>query len=100
MRSEGMSLHDLAVSRLRALFGPKVVADLLGTRLKPRPPSKCSERACPFPPFKNGLCRGHAADSIAEYSFLPSALGCKTVPQARSTHAHASESPKCLTLPA
>ncbi len=81
-----MSLHDLAVSRLRLLFpGLKMVLDL-DARSKP---AKCSERACPFPPFKNGLCRGHAADLIAEYSFLPSALGCKTVPQARSTHAHA-----------
>ena len=84
MRSEGVFLHDLAVNRLRALFGPKVVADLLDAGLKPPPPAKCSERACPFPPFRNGLCRGHAADAMAQYSVSPSMLGTKMIPQPRS----------------
>jgi hypothetical protein len=86
------TLYDLAVARMRLLFpGSKIVREL-DARLKP-PPAKCSERACPFLPFRNGLCRGHAADRLAEYSVSPSMLGTKMVPQPRSpqprAHAHA-----------
>jgi hypothetical protein len=81
-----MSVHDLAIARLRLLFPTSRFVRELDRKLRPAPPAKCSERACPFPPFKNGLCRGHAADSIAEFSVLPSMLGTKTIPQPR-THA-------------
>ena len=83
------TLFDVCVCRMRLLFPTSRFVRELDARLRPPPPAKCSERACPFPPFKNGLCRGHAADAVAEYSFLPSALGVRTVPQPRSTHAHA-----------
>jgi hypothetical protein len=75
------TLFDVCVCRMRALFpGSKFVREL-DARLKP---AKCSERACPFPPFRNGLCRGHAADRLAGYSVSPSMLGTKMIPQPRS----------------
>jgi hypothetical protein len=78
------TLYDLAVARMRLLFpGSKLVREL-DAKLKPSRPAKCSERACPFLPFKNGLCRGHAADRLAEYSVSPSMLGTKMIPQPRS----------------
>lgn len=89
-------LFDLACARLRLLFpGSKLVAELdrklrlaalIAASKRP-----CRMKACVFPvvDFENGLCRGHAADRLAQFSYLPSALGVKTVPQAPSHHAHA-----------
>jgi len=92
MHSEGMPLHDLAVNRLRALFPTSRYVRDLNARLAQAAServaklTRCSKRACVFPVFRDGLCRGHLADAAAEYSFLPSMLGVKTVPQPR-THA-------------
>jgi hypothetical protein len=84
MRSE-RNLYDLAVARLRALFPTSRMVRELDAKLRAvPPPAKCSERACPFPPFKNGLCRSHAADAVAQYSVSSSMLGSKMIPQPRS----------------
>jgi len=78
-----MSLHDLAVSRLRRLFPHSLVVRELDRKL-----SGCAQKACPFPAFRDGFCRGHLADAAAPYSVLPSALGVATIPQPQP-HAHA-----------
>jgi hypothetical protein len=90
------SLHEMAVSRLRQLFPNSRMVAEIDRKLKlaeliaasQRP---CRMKACPFPvvDLEHGLCRQHSADLLAQYSVLPSALGCKTVPQAASHHAHA-----------
>jgi hypothetical protein len=89
-----LSLHDLALSRLRQLFPNSRMVAELDRKLRlaaliaasKRP---CRVRACPFPvvDLENGLCRGHAADRLAQYSVLPSALGNRNVPQPASHHA-------------
>jgi hypothetical protein len=90
-----ITLYDVAVATMRRLFPNSryvreidrkmKVAALIAASRQP-----CRMKACPFPvvDLENGLCRGHAADRLAQFSYLPSALGCKTVPQPR-THAHA-----------
>ena len=35
---------------------------------------KCSEKACPFPARKDGICAGHLADRAAEASIMGSSV--------------------------
>jgi len=81
------SVFDLALARLRALFPASRMVANLGAKGWRRPREDVamlthySMRACPFPAVaKYGLCRGHLAESSAQYSVLPSALGAKTRP--------------------
>jgi len=97
MLDASANLQAHAVARLRALFPGSRTVRVLDRKLAQAAAVRvaklthCSRRACPFPVVaKSGLCRGHLADSTAEYSVLPSALGVATIPQARSSHhAHA-----------
>jgi hypothetical protein len=73
----------LAKTRLRKLFP---TCDYVREKLDARVidnivvAPRCRERACPFPVFKSGLCRGYLIDAHAEASTLPSALGTVITP--------------------
>ena len=46
---------------------------------------RCVKRACPFPATKNGLCRQHYLDSVAEVSILQAS--CSQLSQAAELYA-------------
>jgi hypothetical protein len=83
---ERKNLYDLAVANLRRLFPRSQYVQNLNRKLKPATTGRCQQKACPFPIYdhERGLCRGHLADAMAQYSTLPSALGAVIQP----THAH------------
>jgi hypothetical protein len=71
-----MTLRDLAISRLCALF-PRDFHRMMDRLNADRPDAntRCIVRACPFPATVDGLCRSHFADSHAEFSMMRSATG-------------------------
>jgi hypothetical protein len=90
-------LTSLAISRLRALFAGSRCVKELDHKIKLAAlmaatgnMTHCARKGCPFPPVRDGMCRQHAADAVAQYSTTPSMLGVAMIPQPRaSSHAHA-----------
>jgi hypothetical protein len=89
MRSEGMSLHDFAVSRLRALFPSSAMVAEIDRKLRLAAVAalggRCLERGCVFRAFQDGRCRQHFADLHAQYSVTPSSLVDVIAPDSSSS---------------
>ena len=75
------SLYDLATRRLRSLFPASTLVRQLNMKrisddmATVSASTRCSKKACPFPSFRDSLCKGHFADTRAQYSVMPSVSG-------------------------
>ena len=77
------TLLDLAVARLRRLFPRCRIVRQMDARAAEHNAivsSRCKVRACPWPSSRDGWCRQHFIDSLAERSVLPSVLASVIVP--------------------
>jgi hypothetical protein len=72
------TLVDVAAENLRRYFPNSAYVKKLNEKLaaSSKPISvQCTQRACPWPLLRDGLCRQHALDAVAERSTMPCGLG-------------------------
>jgi hypothetical protein len=71
------TLPALAIRRLATLF-PSRYSHLLkapAPKSAPVTSGRCSQRACCFPAWRDGLCRQHVADASMQFSVMRSTIG-------------------------